>query len=234
MSQTKPHRNRLLAAISQKSRKRLLASSSEVLLAAKTILHEPQSRPSHALFLTSGLASILAVTTVGLAAEIAAVGREGFIGSLHLIGPNDGPTHCRMQIAGSAVRIPFEHLEKTFHQDDDVHTRVLELVQAQTHSLSQLAGCHRIHGASQRLTRWLLHAQLLTESPTIDITQEVLSEILGTKRVTIVAAAGELQREKLIEYRRGHIHILNRRGLEAIACDCYKTIKTLHEGLYQS
>lgn len=234
MSQTKPHRNKLLAAISQKSRKHLLSSSSEVLLAAKTILHEPHSRPSHALFLTSGLASILAVTTVGLAAEVAAVGREGFIGSLHLIGPNDGPTHCRMQIAGSAVRIPFEHLEKSFEQDDELQKRILELVQAQTHSLSQLAGCHRIHGASQRLTRWLLHAYLLTESPNIDITQEALSEILGTKRVTIVAAAGELQREKLIEYRRGHIHILNRRGLEKIACDCYTTIKGLHEGLYQS
>ena len=234
MSQQTPHRNRLLAALSQKSRKHLLSSSSEVLLAAKTILHEPDSRPSHALFLTSGLASILAMTTVGLAAEVAAVGREGFIGSLHLIGPNDGPTHCRMQIAGSAVRIPFEHLEEIFHKHDDVHTRVLELVQAQTHTLSQLAGCHRIHGASQRLTRWLLHAQLLTESSTIDITQEILSEILGTKRVTIVAAAGELQREKLIEYRRGHIHILSRRGLEAIACDCHATIKSLHEGLYQS
>lgn len=234
MSQTKQHRNKLLAAISQKSRKHLLASSSEVLLAAKTILHEPQSRPSHAFFLTSGLASILAVTTAGLAAEVAAVGREGFIGSLHLIGPNDGPTHCRMQIAGSAVQIPFEHLEKTFHQDDEVHARVLELVQVQTHNLSQLAGCHRIHGASQRLTRWLLHAQLLTGSSTIDITQEVLSEILGTKRVTIVAAAGELQRDELIEYRRGHIHILNRRGLEKLACDCYAKMKTLHEGLYQS
>ncbi len=232
MSQTKPHRNKLLASISQKSRKHLLASSSEVLLAARTILHAPQTRPSHALFLTSGLASILAVTTAGLAAEVAAVGRDGLIGSLHLIGPNDGPTHCRMQIAGSAVRVPFEHLEKTFHQDDEVHTRVLEFVQAQTYSLSQLAGCHRIHGASQRLTRWLLHAQLLTESPTIDITQEVLSEILGTRRVTIVAAAGELQRQKLIAYRRGHVHILNRRGLEAVACDCYATIKTLHEGLY--
>ena len=234
MSQSTPHRNRLLAAISQKSRKHLLSLSSEVLLAAKTVLHEPESRPSHALFLTSGLASILAVTTLGMAAEVAAVGREGFIGSLHLIGPTDGPTHCRMQIAGSAVRIPFEHLEKTFMQDDDTRSRILEYVQAQTHSLSQLAGCHRIHGASQRLTRWLLNAQLLTESSTIDITQEVLSEILGTKRVTIVAAAGELQREKLIEYRRGHIHILNRSGLESIACDCYATIKTIHTGLYQS
>ncbi len=228
------HRNRLLAAISQKSRKHLLSCATEVLIAAKTVLHEPKVRPSHALFLTSGLASILAVTTVGLAAEVAAIGREGFIGSLHLIGPTDGPTHCRMQLAGSAIRIPFEHLEKAFQQDDDVHRRVLEFVQAQTHSLSQLAGCHRVHDASQRLTRWLLHAQNLTESSSIDITQEVLSEILGTKRVTIAAAAGELQREKLIEYKRGHIHILNRKRLEAVACDCYFTIKGVHQGLYQS
>lgn len=233
MPQPPPHRNRLLAAISQKSRKRLLSSSTEVLLTSKTILHEPQSRPSHAFFLTSGLASILAVTTLGLATEVAAVGREGFIGSLHLIGPVDGPTHCRMQLSGSAVRVPLDHLERTFHQDGDVQKRVLEFVQAQTHNLSQVAGCHRIHGASQRLIRWLLHAQNLTEASTIDITQEVLSEILGTKRVTIAAAAADLQREKLIEYRRGHIKIPDRNKLEALACDCYSTNKTIHEVLYR-
>lgn len=226
------HLNRLLAAIPQKSRKHLLSSSSEVQLASKTILHEPKAHPSHAFFLTSGLASILAVTTVGLAAEVAAVGREGFIGSLHLIGPADVPTHCRMQLDGTAVRIPFDHLQKTFQQDEHVHRRVLEFIQAQSHELSQLAGCHRIHDASQRLTRWLLTAQHLTESSTIDITQEVLSELLGTKRVTIAAAAGELQRAKLIEYRRGHIQILNQRGLKSLACDCYTTVRALHEGLY--
>ena len=226
------HPNRLLAAISQKSRKYLLSTSSEVELGPKTVLHESRARPSHAFFLTSGLASVLAVTTVGLASEVGVVGREGFTGSLHLIGPVDTPTHCRMQLAGAAVRIPFDHLQKAFQQDDNVHRRILEFVQVHTHILSQVAGCHRIHGASQRLTRWLLTAQDLTASATIDITQEVLSEILGTKRVTIAAVAGGLQRDKLIEYRRGHIHILNRKGLEAVACDCYSTVKELHEGLY--
>jgi len=214
------HRNRFLAAISQKSRKFLLATSSEVELETKTVLHEARARPSHAFFLTSGLASVLAVTTVGLASEVGVVGREGFTGSLHLIGPVAAPTHCRMQLAGAAVRIPFDHLQKAFQQDDDIHRRILEFVQVHTHILSQVAGCHRIHGASQRLTRWLLTAQ------------EVFSEILGTKRVTIAAVAGGLQRHKLIEYRRGHIHILNRKGLEAVACDCYSTVKELHEGLY--
>lgn len=233
MPQPSTHPNRLLAAISQKSRKHLLSTSTEVLLASKTVLHEPKAKPTHALFLTSGLASVLAVTTMGMAAEVASVGREGFVGSLHLIGPAEVPTHCRMQLAGAAVLIPFDHLQKTFQQYEDVHSRILEFVQAQAHSLSQLAGCHRIHGASQRLTRWLLTAQRLAESSTIDITQEVLSELLGTKRVTIAAAAGELQRAKLIEYRRGHIHILSRSGLEARACDCYSTVKAIHQGLYQ-
>ena len=226
------HPNRLLATISQKSRKYLLSVSDEVDLDIKTVLHEPQTRPAHAFFLTSGLASVLAVTTVGLASEVGVVGREGFTGSLHLIGPVDTPTHCRMQLAGAAVRIPFDHLEKAFHQDEDVHRRVLEFVQVHTHILSQVAGCHSIHGASERLTRWLLTAHALTGSSTIDITQEVLAEILGTKRVTIAAAAGGLQRDKLIEYRRGHIHILNRKGLEAVACDCYSTIRELHKALY--
>ena len=233
MPPTQPHRNRLLAAIPQRSRKHLLSASSEVQLGSKAVLHEAKARPSHAFFLTSGLASVLAVTTVGIASEVGVLGREGFTGSLHLIGPVDTPTHCRMQLAGSAVRIPFDHLQKAFQQDEDVHRRILEFVQVHTHTLSQVAGCHRVHGASERLTRWLLTAQDLTESPTIDITQEALSEILGTRRVTIAAAAGGLQRDKLIEYRRGHIHILNRKGLEAVACDCYSIVQELHEGLYQ-
>ena len=233
MSHPRVHPNRLLAAISQKSRKHLLSTASEVQLAPKTVLHESKTRPSHAFFLTSGLASVLAVTTVGLATEVGMVGKEGFIGSLHLIGPVDAPTHCRMQLSGAAVRVPLDHLQKAFKQDEEVHRRILEFVQAQAHNLSQVAGCHRIHGASERLARWLLTAQDLTESSTIDITQETLSEILGTQRVTIVAAAGDLQRDELIEYRRGHIHILNRKGLESEACDCYRTISGVHKGLYQ-
>ena len=234
MSQSPLHLNRLLAAIPQRSRKHLLSNSSEVELSAMSVLHESHARPSHAFFLTSGLASILAVTTIGLATEVGVVGREGFVGSFHLIGPVEAPTHCRMQLAGAAVRIPFDHLQQAFNEDEKFHTRILEYVQAQSHGLSQLAGCHRIHDASQRLTRWLLTAQDLTESATIDITQEVLSELLGTKRVTIAAAAGQLQRDKLIEYSRGHIHIRNRKKLEAIACDCYATMQELHQGLYQS
>ncbi len=232
MPQSKPHRNHLLAAIPQKSRKHLLSNSCEVSLSATSILHESMSRPSHAFFLTSGLASLLAVTTAGLAAEVGVVGREGVIGSLHLIGPADAPTHCRMQLEGAALRVPFNHFQQAFDEDEKFHDRILEYVQVQTHSLSQMAGCHRTHEALQRLTRWLLTAQDLTESSTIDITQEVLSELLGTKRVTIAAAAGKLQREKLIEYRRGHIRILDRKKMEALACDCYSTIRDFRRGLY--
>ena len=136
-----------------------------------------------------------------------------------------------MQLAGAAVRIPFSHLLEAFQQNDDVHRRVLEFVQAQVHTLSQIAGCHRTHGASQRLARWLLHAQDLTESSSMHMTQETLSELLGTKRVTVLAAASELQRQKLIQYRRGHIHIVNRPKLEALACDCYSTARNIHRRL---
>ena len=232
MTAQHPHPNRLLAAISPKSRKHLLAESTEVVLVSSHVLHEPALRPDYAFFLTSGLASVLAVTEDGLASEVAVVGREGFIGSLHLIGPTPAPTHCRMQLAGAAVRVPFEHLEEAFHLSEDLHTRILEFVQAQAHTISQIANCHRTHSASQRLTRWLLSAQDRIESSMIDITQETLSEILGTKRVTIAAAAGELKRRKMIRYKRGHINIVNPKALETMACDCYGLTKKLHRELY--
>jgi CRP-like cAMP-binding protein len=191
---------------------------------SKTVLHEPMAQPAHAFFLPSGLASVHAVTTVGLNTEVAVVGRGGIIGSLHLIGPANVPTHAGCNLPGRRCAFPWDHVQKSFERDQDVHVRILEYVQAHAHSLSRVAGCHRIHGASQRLIRWLLSAPDLTKSSTIEITQEVLSEILGTKRVTIVAVAGKLQREKLLEYRRGRIHILDRRGLDKSAYDCCSTV----------
>jgi hypothetical protein len=96
----------------------------------------------------------------------------------------------------------------------------------------QLAGCHRLHEAEERLSRWLLMAQDRTQSDVLNFTQEFLGMMLGTRRTTVTIIAGILQRSGLVEYSRGRVRILNRENLEAAACDCYQVTKQLYDGLY--
>jgi CRP-like cAMP-binding protein len=107
------------------------------------------------------------------------------------------------------------------------------MLQEQVSTLSQIAGCHRLHEAEPRLARWLLMAQDRTQSEVLHFTQEFLAEMLGSQRTTVTVIAGDLQRSGLIEYSRGKVRILNRAGLEAAACDCYGVIRELYLNLYQ-
>ena len=116
--------------------------------------------------------------------------------------------------------------------DKEIRDRTLEFVQEQAVSLSQLAGCNRLHESEERLSRWLLMAQDRTGTDVLDFTQEFLGMMLGSRRTTVTLIAGVLQRSGLIEYRRGRVTILDREGLEATACDCYKITKELYRGLY--
>jgi hypothetical protein len=109
---------------------------------------------------------------------------------------------------------------------------VLEFVQEQAVSLSQLAGCNRLHGNEERLARWLLMAQDRTHSDTLNFTQEFLAMMLGARRTTVTLIAGVLQRQGLIRYQRGKVKILDRANLEAASCDCYKITKELYASLY--
>jgi DNA-binding MarR family transcriptional regulator len=106
-------------------------------------------------------------------------------------------------------------------------------VQEQALTIGQIAACNRLHEAEERLARWLLMARDRTQSDVLNITQEFLAEMLGARRTTVTMVAGALQRSGFIEYRRGHVRILDRINLEAASCDCYKVIKRLYHGLYK-
>ena len=137
-----------------------------------------------------------------------------------------------MQVGGSGLRISLADLRKAFGTSDEIRERLLEFVQEQTMCLSQIAGCHRLHEAEQRLARWLLMVQDCTQSELLNLPQDFLGMMLGSRRTTVSAAAGELQAVGLIEYQRGRIKILDRAKLEAAACDCYPIAKALYAGQY--
>ncbi|WP_233581015.1 Crp/Fnr family transcriptional regulator [Acidipila sp. EB88] len=160
-------------------------------------------------------------------------GCEGVVGAIHLLGPNLAPTECFMQIAGTALRIPLTDLQACFDRSPEIRARLLENVQEQTMTQSQIAACHRLHDAEARLSRWLLMAQDRVGGDTLELTQEVLAQMLGTGRPTVTLIAGSLQRAGLIEARRGRVTVLNRAALERASCECYRVVHKLVAGLYK-
>jgi CRP-like cAMP-binding protein len=224
--------NLFLESVGSESRSWLLARSTNVALPVRTVLYAAERRPAYAYFMTSGMASVVTSMTNGGTAEVGIVGREGVVGSVHLLGPARVPTECFIQIEGSALRIRYADLQLAFRSFEDVRGRVLELVQEQFLALSQLAGCNRLHGAEERLARWLLALQDRVQTEDLRITQEFLAQMLGSKRTTVTVVAATMQQAGLISYSRGRIRILERATLEGVACECYAVTRRLYQRLY--
>ncbi|HEY5254507.1 MAG TPA: Crp/Fnr family transcriptional regulator [Acidobacteriaceae bacterium] len=225
--------NLLLSSLSPESRELIHSQCTPVTLPLRSILYTAGSVPADAYFMTSGVASIVGSTSDGETAEVGIVGREGLVGAMHLLGPAVAPTECFTQLSGSALKMPFPKLLQLFKSSEEIRMRILEFVQEQTLGLSQLATCNRLHNAEERLARWLLMVGDCIQSDTINLTQEFQAQMLGAQRTTVTMVAGTLQRAGLIEYKRGTLHIVNRKKLEAAACDCYGVIKKLYSNLYQ-
>ena len=224
--------NLFLGSLSVESRNLLLKHCVEVDLPLRKPLYEPEIVPRYAYFLTSGIASVVTAMEDGGTAEVGLIGREGLVGSFHLLGPAKVSTRCFIQLPATALRVPFTDLAHAFRSNEEIRDRVLEFVQEQALSLSQLAGCNRLHESEERLSRWLLMAQDRTGTDIVEFTQEFLGMMLGARRTTVTVVAGALQRSGLIEYQRGRVKILDRERLIAAACDCYKITRELFTGLY--
>ena len=227
-----PAANLLLSSLSSECRESLVSRCVEVDLPLRKSLYEAGETPRYAYFITSGIASVVASMEDGSTAEVGLIGREGLVGSFHLLGPAPVSTSCFIQLTATALRIPYSELASIFRSSEETRYRVLEFAQEQAVSLSQLAGCNRLHENEERLARWLLMAQDRTQSDVLHFTQEFLAMMLGARRTTVTVIAGVLQRSGLIEYERGKVRIISRENLEAAACDCYQITKALYAGLY--
>lgn len=224
--------NLLLAALTPSYRAALLARMRTVTLSPREIVYESDETPKYAHFLTSGVASILVSMANGASTEVGIWGREGLVESLHLLGSARIPNRCIVHMESTALRMPFKELQKEFLENQELRDCVLQGVQSQCAILGQLAACNRLHEAEQRLARWLLMVRDRTESETFLLTQEFLAVMLGARRTTVTAAAGELQRRGLIRYSRGRIHLTDPAALEAVACECYGTVRDLYASFY--
>jgi CRP-like cAMP-binding protein len=224
--------NLLLASVSPKYRFFLQSRMRAVTLAAREVIYEPDETPAFAHFMTSGIASIVGTMASGASAEVGIWGREGLVECFHLLGHARIPTRCFMQVEGTALRMPFKELQKEFHENEELRECILQSVQSQGAILGQLAACNRLHEAEERLARWFLMVRDRIESDSFYLTQEFLAVMLGSRRTTVTAAAGLLQRKGLIRYSRGRIHIVDPAGLEKEACECYATVREIYQNFY--
>ena len=213
----------LLPDVSATLRTRLTPVS----LPAGTPLYEPYESPKFGHFLTSGVASVITSMRDGGCTETGMWGKEGLVECMHLGDSRRVPSRCFMQVGGTALRMPFAELEAEYFATEELRLTIEQTIRTQYLILGQLMACNRLHEAEPRLARWLLMLRDRLNEDSVAITQEFLAEMLGSRRTTVTAVAGALQRSGLIAYQRGRLRILDHAGLEQAACECYGVIQTL-------
>ena len=214
--------NRIIDLLPSKDRARLLATCEPVLLPLREVLCEPGAPTRHVYFPAAMFISLVTAVDGKASLEVGMVGSEGILGATLSMGVNESPMHAVVQGAGVALRMTATEFRTALKQSPALQVCVNRYIYVLMGQLATSAGCLRFHNLQKRLSRWLLMTQDRANSDSFNITHEFLAYMLGVRRVGITNTAGELQRGKLIEYSRGRIAILDRRGLEKVACSCYE------------
>jgi len=190
------------------------------------VIYESGGVLRYAYFPTNCMASLLYIMEDGASSEVAVVGNEGMVGVALLMGGDTMPNRAVIQTAGWAYRLKKQLLEQEISRNKTLLRILLLYTQALITQMAQTSACNRHHSLDQQLCRLLLHRIDRLDSAELTMTQESISNILGVRREGVTEAAGKLQQAGLIEYRRGHITVLDRNGLEARVCECYQVVKT--------
>jgi CRP-like cAMP-binding protein len=220
-----PANNHLLAALTAAEFGQLAPHLERFPMRLGETLYRPGEQLRHVHFPPTAIASMLYVMGSGASAEIASVGNEGVLGTSLFMGGNTTPSSAVVQTAGLGYRLKAELLQQEFNRGGHAQRLLLRYTQALTLQIVQTASCNRHHSIEQQLCRWLLSALDRLPSTDVVITQELVAGILGVRRESVTAAAGKLQRAGILSHRRGHITVVERLGLEAVACECYTVVK---------
>ena len=220
-----PNQNHLLGALPTAEFERLAAHLKLVPMPLGEILYEPGEQLQHAYFPTTAIVSLHYVMETGASAETAGVGNEGVVGIALFMGGDTTPSSAVVKTAGYAYRLDRRLLKQEFDRSGLFQRLLLRYTQALITQMTQTAACNRHHSIEQQLCRWLLSTLDRVPSHELIITQELVASMLGVRREGITEAAGKLQHAGFIRYRRGHIAVLDRTGLETRACECYAVVR---------
>jgi CRP-like cAMP-binding protein len=217
--------NALLSALSASDRHPLLPYLQPVTLSLGQVLLESHKRIDRAYFLTSAIVSLVYTTESGSTAEMALIGNDGIVGMSVVLGGDSTCNQAVVAVAGQAWQMPARILRLEFERNPRLQRVLLSYTLALITQISQTAVCNRLHSVEQRLCRWLLLCHDRTGSPELFMTQELIASMLGGRRESVTVAAGRLQDLGFIHYCRGHIRIIDRKGLERCTCECYRTVE---------
>ena len=223
-------KNELVAALAPADLARWLPQLEAVTMPLGHVLYEPGATLSHVYFPTTAIVSLLYVMENGASAEIAVVGKEGLLGISLFMGGDSTPSRAVVQSAGEGFRMAAQDIKKEFKRTAVLHL-LLRYTQALITQMSQTAVCNRHHSLAQQLCRWLLLSLDRLPGNELVMTQELIANMLGVRREGVTESALKLQDAGVIKYSRGRITVLDRKGLEKRACECYEVVKKEYDRL---
>jgi CRP-like cAMP-binding protein len=198
---------------------------------ARTTIYEPRSQISEAYFPLSGMISIVITSQEGATVEIGTVGNEGMLGTPLVLGAGRTQMEALVQVSGEFLRISHKDLEREIKRSGALREGALRFAQALTNQFAQSVLCNRLHTVEERLCRWFLMTHDRVGADDMVLTQQFVAQMLGVRRPSVTVAVGLLQRAGLVRYSRGRLHVANRKGLEAGACECYEIVRRENEAL---
>ena len=227
-------RNGLLAALEPSDFALLHAHLRQLSLIAGATLQEEEAPVEQVYFPLSGLISLVAVMELGEAVETATIGHQGAIGAFAGLGHWHAFSRAVVQIPGTAMVISASNFQAAVSRSERIRDLILRYKEGLLAQVQQTAACNALHQVEARLARWLLQAIDCVDDPKLPLTHDHLAEMLAVRRTTVTVIAGKLQEARLIRYHRGRIDVLDRAGLERMACECYRTIRRRTEAVFRT
>jgi CRP-like cAMP-binding protein len=225
LGRTEPPHNHLLAQLALDERNRLFPHLQLVKLPLGKVLYEPGDLLHHVYFPVDCIVSLLYVTQDGESTEISIVGNDGLIGIALFMGGQTTPSRAIVQSAGYAYQLDAQRLKEEFNRNGSLQVLLLRYTQALITQMSQTAVCNRHHSVEQQLSRWLLLSLDRLPSRQLNMTQELIANMLGVRREGVTEATAKLQKLGVIDYQVGRITVLDRPKLEELSCECYAVVK---------
>lgn len=219
------YRNRLLELLDSADFDQLRKHLEPVILEYRQSLYEVNKPITTVYFPIDGVVSLVNTLSDGSTAEVGTIGNEGIVGLPVILGDRLAPTSAYVQVPGAGLRLPADILTAELERSRRTRMVMLHYAHAFFNQVAQSAACNQRHDIEQRCCRWLLMTHDRVQSDQFLLTQEFLGMMLGVRRTSVTEIAGELRRRKLINYSRGRVMILNRSGLERLACECYAVSK---------
>ncbi|WP_342806284.1 Crp/Fnr family transcriptional regulator [Alteromonas sp. M12] len=221
----RPEDNKLLNALPQTCKDRIFPLLKLTNLPLGKVVYEAGQKVANVYFPTDSIISLLSMMENGASTEISVVGNEGLVGIAVFMGGESTPNRAIVQSEGTAFSLPASVIKQEFNNDVAVRVLLLRFTQALMAQMAQTAVCNRHHSIEQQLCRWLLLSIDRLSTNNLIMTQELIANMLGVRREGVTEAAGKLQKQHVITYKRGHITVIDRKKLEEMCCECYIVVK---------